>query len=614
MTTGSASASPEPLLRGLGIARPETAGALWRSVVLEARGCLEEEAGPGRDPERRRRYAGDPWAYFRDVLGHHLTGQQERALEAIEQHDRTLIPSGNNIGKTFVLAGYGVYRMDAVAALPDEDAGLEEQGARILLPGPDRATIQATIYAEILEQLRRALSLGHAMPGRWSENSVLWRVRPKWEVEAFSPPASVRQQVAHTASGRHHANQVALIEEGAGVDEAVWRAAEGMCSSRGNKIVSSFNPTEASGPAFQREQDGRYHTLHLDAFDHPNVRERRYVIPAAVDFRKIDARVRAECRDRGAWPGTALEPDHGDFVYAVPPGPDAPEAGPREDGQLGHPGGTCRVYRPSPTFSAQVRGRWPGTSDLGLFDPAAFDQAAERWKERPLRTGYPDRLGVDVAREGGDDTCLCPSWGETAETLLRAYAEAQEEYRSAEYLEKLRADRRVYTGELKILPKGDGPDTATRIAALFPGAPCNVDEGGVGASVHDHLSRVIGADSAGISFGAAPPDPVPGEPWSENLRTAMYVRASMLLDRGLIDVPPDHLLREELMAQRLLHKTRTVRKGRLTRRVPSVLLEAKAEVRKRIGRSPDRADAFVLSIVGASVAAIDPGRWATVTA
>src|SRR5207253_3036491 len=107
--------------------------------------------------------------------------------------------------------------------------------------------------------------------------SVLWKVRPKWEMEGMAPPRRTTQEVAHTASGRHQKVQYALIEEGQGVAEALWRAIEGMCSSRGNKIFSSFNPTEPSGPAYQRSRQPGWYVIHLDSFEHPNIRKRTYV-------------------------------------------------------------------------------------------------------------------------------------------------------------------------------------------------------------------------------------------------------------------------------------------------------------------------------------------------
>jgi hypothetical protein len=57
-----------------------------------------------------------------------------------------------------------------------------------------------------------------------------------------------------------------------------------------------------------------------------------------------------------------------------------------------------------------------------------------------------------------------------------------------------------------------------------------------------------------------------------------------------IALPPDDDLREELIAPRCSFTVR------------GMLLEPKDDIRKRIGRSPDRADAVVMALWGHSAA------------
>lgn len=555
-----------------------------------------------RDVLERRRYAenNDPWAYAADIFGYTLTPQQDAVLELLLRESRVLVPSGNNLGKTFVLGLWGLYRFDAMGALENPDSGEREQGARILLPGPDHDTVFETLYSEMLVHAARAELRGHLMPGTRSELSVNWRVRPMWNIEAFSPPARVHLNVQHTASGRHHRNQAALIEEGQGVAEPTWRAAEGMCSSAGNQIASSFNPTEPVGPAFERAMKGNYKTIHLDAFDHPNVLERRLVIPDAVDFTVVDDRVRADSRNRGPYPQTPMEPEYGDFAYALPR-KGTKERGPRDDGIRGHPDAKVFVYRPHITFTSQVRGQWPKTSDSGLFDPGAIDQAVERWLKSRDPNTIPDCVGLDPAREGEDDPVAAPRWGATAESLLRAYATAEEV--GPEAIAELRRLRRIRIGELVVFPKSDGVTLAQRVHHQFPDSPFTVDDGSVGSSPVDHLNRVIGRDVVAVSFAQSPLPPVnQSEPWSENMRTQLYLRFALAVNRGLVDLPDDPLLRQELLAHKLEYGARVVerfnerKKRREKVRVPSVSLVAKDEVKKLIGRSPDRSDAAALSL------------------
>lgn len=553
-----------------------------------------------RDPDHRRRYAGDPMAYLRDLFGYRLTPDQETALALIEREDRVLIPSANNTGKSWLLAAYALYRFDAVASLPAEDLGLEEQGAQILLPGPDHSTIYSTIYSAILEHANRAEQRGFLMPGRRSENSVLWRVRPRWFFEAFSPDVRVGQEVSHAASGRHHRNQLAIIEEGQGVPEPVWSATEGMCSGDGNKIISAFNPTEPLGPAYKRAKGAGYTVFAMSALRHPNVVQRNAALPDAISYKVVDQRVANECRDMGPAATTVPDQNELDFAYALPP-KGAEERGGREDGIPGHPDGAPRVYRPGPRFTAQVLGQWPRSTRSSLFSVRALEEAMERWTADRPRPSIPDCVGLDPAREGDDTSTGMPRWGSGAEELLRAYADAVKQGPAA--VETMRKERRQYLGEFFVAPSGDGPSVAEHVMRRHSLSTWAIDETGVGASVLDHMVRVLGARASGVSFAASPLDPTPGEVYSENMRTQLYVRAALLVAAGLVDVPPDARLREELLAHETSPRARVVTvldSSGMERkeRKESVLLIDKDEVKKRIGRSPDRADAFVLAVNG----------------
>ena len=560
------------------------------------------DKGLTRDIVERRSYLHRPADYMREILGVTLTPQQVESLALIDAEDRVLIPKGNNTGGTFLLAAYGLYVFDVLAAQPDTAEGLEQQGARVILMGPDHSTIESTIYAQMLLHARRAEARNppKKMPGRKrSEDSVNWTERPDWTIEAFAPPKYTMQEQAHSASGRHAKVQVILITEGAGVHEALWRAADGLASSRGNKIISETNPTESGGSFYKRARSGAWRVLHLSALDHPNVRTRTYVVPGAIDYRAIDDRVRVSCQDRGAYPDVQPDATFEDFVYALAQRT-AEDKGARRDGQLGHPAAPLRVYRPGSQFAAQVLGRWPKGDDAGLFSPAALDAAVDRWRETNDPDEPPDRVGVDCAREGNDDTCAAPAWGEDAASLLRALREL-ELAGDAAGLEALRATRRVRVGEIRAAPKGDGPSVAQWLALRYGSSPWCVDESGVGSSVLDHARHQLKIDADGISFSESPEAPLPGESTCDNLKATLYVRAAAVLRYGLCDAPDDPVLREELLAHELVYSTRSVERvmpdGSTHKvRVPSVRVLAKEEVKKKIGRSPDKADAFVLAL------------------
>lgn len=577
------------------------------------RWSLAAEILRGRQLTRLRGYAerADPWAYIRDVLGTRLTPQQEAVVELIEANDWSAIPSGNNLGKTFVVAEYVLYRFHPVALLADEEDGLEHQGARALLMGPDHGTIERTIYAEILKLASRAEERGWPMPGDRSLASVSWRVDGPaiWRMEPFSPARKARQEVSSKASGRHHRNLIVVIEEGMGVEESTFAGAEGMASSAGNKIVVPFNATESAttnGAALYSRCRGEgrrpYATLHLSAMDHPNVRTRSAVFPAAIDHHTVDERIRFETDDLGAVGEVEPDPLKHDFLYALPP-PGAEERGGREDGIAGHPDGEPRVRRPSRRVVTQLLGQFVEDGTARLFVPRLWDEAVARGRQTQDPAESPDRVGIDAAREGGDEIVGAPAWGNTAAEYLEAWREIQlmvrgSPERAATLQDGLRAHR-ARIGALVVIPPGDGPDVAARIHQRWPSSPLSVDIGNVGASVYDHLRRVLGRQVGEVVFGSSPDEMIAGEVPCVNLRAQMYLRFAALLRYGLVDVPPDPLLRQEAMVVQTETVQRTVETPQGKRLMEVTKIRGKEELKAELdrgGRGFDRLDAVVMSL------------------
>lgn len=545
----------------------------------------------------RSRYAADPWAYHHDILGRRLTPQQGDILEAVLECDRVAIQAANNLGKTFLLAGMAVWFMDAVGSRVGSDG--QKHGARLLLPGPSLGTVRATIWSEIMQQIEAARWRGHAVPGR-QFNAVnltkLWEVRPGWEVEALSPPKKPGEKQAHSAAGRHARNQWAIAEEGAGIPLALWNAMLGMCSGYGNKIITAWNPTERGSHVYQLTRGSGWKLFELSAMDHPNVVTRRAVIPAAISHLVIDGAVETECDEVGPVATVTPSPEHLDFIYALPPA-DAVEDEPRTDGIRGHRDGEPKVYRPRGQFAPRRLGKYPKDDTSGLFDAVAWDRATERWRAGTDPEVPPDRVGIDAAGEGRDEVTAAPSWGLDAAGLLDAWSTAVGA-KDVERCAAMQATGRTRVGRIQVLAGTSGPAIAAEAMELFPRATWVAESTHDGKAVLDHAEHVMRKHDLvrWNPSGQPPPDhPFPEEILCDNERTVAYVRLAMLVLRGLVDVPDDAQLRQEIMAIELQWgKTRLI-DGEV-REVARVI--PKRILKHRLGRSPDRADAVILTLAG----------------
>lgn len=229
-------------------------------------------------------------------------------------------------------------------------------------------------------------------------------------------------------------------------------------------------------------------------------------------------------------------------------------------------------------YRGRVEAEFPSSSEDALVEGPWVASALERWSDGALEAearGTPIDVGVDPARLGPDRTAACVRQG----PVVRGF----ETWRGADTMET--------TGRIVQLVRRLQADTAGVRYVV-------VDEVGLGAGVLDRLretlpdlGRFTDADgrevtnrrprARGFSAGerAGRPDRF------ADLRAQAYWRIRKLLEGGDLALPPEDGLPEELMQTRV----RFASDGR-TR------IESKEDLKSRLGRSPDLADALAVSL------------------
>jgi hypothetical protein len=161
-------------------------------------------------------------------------------------------------------------------------------------------------------------------------------------------------------------------------------------------------------------------------------------------------------------------------------------------------------------------------------------------------------LGVDVARSiAGDRNCLATVRGSRVDSLVTWHS----------------------TDTMAVVER-----VVREVVARGP-RQIRADVAGVGAGVVDRL-RQLGFDVAAVHFGGAPED---GKRF-KNRRAELFWLLRERMETGEATLPDDDDLVADLSALRYFFTA----DGRIQ-------LESKDAVRKRIGRSPDRADAIALA-------------------
>jgi hypothetical protein len=186
--------------------------------------------------------------------------------------------------------------------------------------------------------------------------------------------------------------------------------------------------------------------------------------------------------------------------------------------------------------------------------------ARQRWQEQPPSNVPMTSIGVDVAQGGGDQTAIAPRHGSWFAPL------------------------KVFDG----INTKDGPAVAGLVfTTMRDGCAVAIDlGGGWGGSAYDHLKTQEIAVEGVVPSAASDLHTKDGKIGFVNKRAELWWKFREALDPNdgaYIALPPDPALVADLATPR----------WKLTPR--GVQVELKEEIRKRLGRSPDRGDAVVMA-------------------
>lgn len=208
----------------------------------------------------------------------------------------------------------------------------------------------------------------------------------------------------------------------------------------------------------------------------------------------------------------------------------------------------------SDDFKVRVKGEFPSSSDLQLISTLSVDESAKR--EVFVFPDEPLICGIDVARGGDDFGVIQFRKGNDARS-----------YKKYMFPGALIADTTRFISKIVDVCNELHPEII------------NVDNGAMGGPVKDRLCE-LGFKAYDVGFG------------NRAIRTGKYANKSAemwynmkvwLLSGGCIK-PNDYELREELTSREFTHDNKD-----------RILLEKKDLMKKRMGRSPDSADALGLT-------------------
>jgi hypothetical protein len=343
-------------------------------------------------------------------------------------------------------------------------------------------------------------------------------------------------------TGWHHEHGVAVLiseSQSEAVGDTAFDAALANAVDDASRIVVVGNPIRAVGRFYEVTRKETWRRIQISAFDLPNIIEQRVVHPGMP---------------APSWPAEM----------------------------------EAEVGIDSPWYKSRVLGEFPPVGSIdALVKAATVDEANAKWLEGGLRpTPRGPVVGLDVARsEARDESCAAVAQGARIHSLAtwrvrdlvattnRAIAVAKAAWR-------------------EWMLTAHSPDELSSITT--PPVPLFIDASGIGSGCCDEAKRqgYPYAEHWGWRPSSDPTRHL-------NVRSDAYLNLKRLLETGAAQLPPDPLLREEILSTEWTEDA----KGR-------IVIGNKDILRAALKRSPDRCDAVTIALLNSAPSARQ--AWRTV--
>ena len=450
-----------------------------------------EAAARSFEPAPASPYIADPVGWVRDRSREHLWSKQRQIAESVVTNRRTAVKSCHDVGKSFIASRIAAWWIDAHP--PGE--------AFVVSTAPTYKQVHAILWEEIRKASKLAAATGEPLPGRVLQSDE-WKLDDGTLVGFGRKPADTDE---HGFQGIHRRYVLVIIDEACGVPDQLWTAVEAITTNADCRILAIGNPDDPNTEFGRVCKPGSGWAVHqISAFDSPNFTDEQ--VP--------------------------------DGLRPLLISPEWVEDKKKSWGEQ------------SPRYTSKVLGDFPAIGEDTLIAPGLIE-AAQRRELTP--DANDQRLGVDVARFGTDQTIIMKTAGPVAR-LAGSYAKLP----TTETTGHVVAIAQDMLGEFEI----------------------RVDGVGVGGGVVDQLVEQ-GWAVMDMQAGATPMDPK----HFINARAEWFWGLRERFEQGDIDIDPDD---DELAAHLGALRYKFTSRGQ-------VQIESKADIRKRGLPSPDRADALMLA-------------------
>lgn len=444
------------------------------------------------DPEEIR--VPDPVAWVQNRLSEFLWSKQREILQALRVHRKVAVKACHGPGKSYTASRAGAWWID----------GHPVGEATLLTTAPSSQQVRAILWSELGKAHRKGGLAGYITRGQVPE----WIIDGQQVGFGRKPADYIDETEARTQfQGIHARYLLVALDEACGVPKWLWDATETLVTNEASRILAIGNPDDPTSHFAKVCAPGSgWHVIKISAFDTPAFTG-EYVPEEVAD--SLVSRLWVEERRR-------------------------------EWGEE------------SPMYVSKVLGEFPEVSDDVIITPKLVREAHERDLTGQM-IGERGRYGMDVARQGKDESCIYENRGGVIR-LVDSWRKQDTVISTSRARNVLERDRYK---------------------------PMTIDAVGLGWGVYDPL-RHEGWRVGPFQGGEKAHD----ERRFANKNAEAWWAFREALEAGRIDLDET----DDVLASQL-----QTRRWKLDAAQKRIVIESKEDMAKRGLPSPDRADAAVLS-------------------
>ncbi len=460
-------------------------------------------------------YKDDPVGFAVNILGITPWSRQAEMLRSVVANRRTAVRSGHKTGKSSGLAIAALWWVKT------------RRRGRVIATATKAEQIRDIFWREVRALWQRARDRGRPLGGQLYETAYLGLKYA--DGREIIGKTSKAEGGAPGVGGYSGPEMFFIIDEASGVPDDVLEAFKGNLAG-GGKLLVGGNPLVTSGWFYDAftSKAAMWHRLKISSEETPNVSGLEEPVPGLADKEYVDE-MRREC------------------------GPE---------------------YMNDPVYQTRVAGEFPGQAPNAVVGLSLVDRATQAWASTE-EIGVLE-VGVDVAREGDDESAVCMRRG------LKTYPVVAFKNQDSDTL----------AANVRALLFGRAGDVARGMVRRHPdGRPAEkpkvkVDSIGVGAGVYDRLKGYSDLEVYAVNVAEAPTSkPGEGQVGYDKLRDQLWFAARDYLRAGGTVPPESTRLLSDLVAPKYSFNSQGEYK-----------VEPKKDTKKRLKRSPDHGDAFCLCV------------------